>query len=697
MDIFELCHQINDRLIAGNETEARNELIKLLDYHEKQGIAYSPLVNHLIRSTGLYPYMMEETSTWQDRWIHDLFKVDVGGNKITLHREQSLLLKHLLDGKNLAVSAPTSFGKSFVVDAFISIKSPTTVVIIVPTIALTDETRRRVQKKFGSKYKIITTPEIELSENNIFIFPQERAISYLKKLKEIDILIIDEFYKASVNFGKERAPILLKSILELGRIAKQKYFLAPNISSINESPFTADLQFVSIDFNTVFTEKHDTYKEINSKDNDIKGIFLMEILERKKTKTLIYAGTYNNIDFIANIFDQFYDNLDSQVLNDFSLWLQSNYGPDYILARLVKKGVGIHNGQLHRSLSQIQVRLFEEIRGLQNIISTSSIIEGVNTSAENVIIWANKDGKPPLNDFTYRNIVGRGGRMFKHFIGKVYLLEPPPASAPTQLSLHFTDELLNSIDEEKYEKELTREQIIKIIAFKDEMNTILGDNVYNQMVKENVFQSFNPDRIKNIAYDMYKNPTAWSGLGYLNSDIPSDWESKLFKVLEFTGSVGAMHRDMVAFIKAISQNWHRPIPEIIKNLRSNGVTIEKFFELERIASFKIASLLSDINQLQRRILKSTSTDISPFIAKLSHAFLPTHVYTLEEYGLPRMISKKIHQSELINLESSGMEIHEILKLFKEIGQDTILNKTKNLLDFDRYIINYFYEGITSAN
>ena len=34
-----------------------------------------------------------------------------------------------------------------------------------------------------------------------------------------------------------------------------------------------------------------------------------------------------------------------------------------------------------------------------------------------------KTGAKSLNDFTYRNIIGRGGRMFKHFIGKIYTYE----------------------------------------------------------------------------------------------------------------------------------------------------------------------------------------------------------------------------------------------------------------------------------
>ena len=178
MDIFNTCCSINTHLSDGDEKKARNLLIHLLDYLEEKNIPYPPLVNHLIRKTGLYPYIRTETSDWQDRFVYEAFQVDTGDTKyVTLHREQSALLKELLNGKNIAVSAPTSFGKSFVIDAFIALKRPKNVVVIVPTIALTDETRRRLYKKFSLEYKIITTPDIELGARNIMIFPQEPSIS----------------------------------------------------------------------------------------------------------------------------------------------------------------------------------------------------------------------------------------------------------------------------------------------------------------------------------------------------------------------------------------------------------------------------------------------------------------------------------------------------------------------------------------
>ncbi|MCB0486695.1 MAG: DEAD/DEAH box helicase, partial [Flavobacteriaceae bacterium] len=261
---------------------------------------YSPLVNHLIKETGLYPYIQPETSAWNDRYVYEAFKVDVGrGEERTLHREQSHLLKKIIDGESVAVSAPTSFGKSFIIDAFIALNKPNNVVIIVPTIALTDETRRRLYKKFSDKYKIITTTEVDLMEKNIFIFPQERALNYIDKIETIDLLIVDEFYKASTSFDKERSSSLIRAIMKLGDIAKQRYYLAPNIKEIKSNPFTKDMSFMEVlCFNTVYLEKYKLYDDINRNEGK-KGEALLKILDESKGKTLIYAGTYADIDRIA--------------------------------------------------------------------------------------------------------------------------------------------------------------------------------------------------------------------------------------------------------------------------------------------------------------------------------------------------------------------------------------------------------------
>lgn len=705
MEIFETCHIINEYLIENKEVQARNELIKLLDYHERNEIEYSPLVNHLIRETGLYPYLKADTANWEDRFVYEIFKVDIGGKEATLHREQSSLLKRLVNGENIAVSAPTSFGKSFVIDAFISVRNPDNVVIIVPTIALTDETRRRLYKKFANRYKIITTTEVELAERNIFIFPQERAMNYVNKIDSIDILIIDEFYKASSVYDKSRSPSLLKAIIKLGLKSKQKYFLAPNITSIGDNVFTQDMIFVDkLGFSTVYLERFEPYKDIEGDkiEKELqKGERLLKILEETKTKSLIYAASYPQIDKVSNLLNENLSISDKPLLVEFANWLTINYGANWKLTNLVKRGVGIHNGQLHRSISQIQVKLFEEQEGLSNIISTSSIIEGVNTSAENVIIWRNRKsgGNSILDSFTYKNIIGRGGRMFKYFIGKIYLLEPPPQEGTTQLDIPFPDTILGDLDENIYGSSLDKEQIAKIVTFKNEMYDILGKETYDRLLKENIFQSNNSEFIKETARQMKSNPEDWNGLSYLNSNEPESWGRLLWKIISLQpgewgdGPYGIQHRKFVEFVKILVENWGSTIPELLDELDEFDIDIEQFFKLERTAAFNLSSLISDINILQKEIIDN-GTDVAPFVSRVSHAFLPSVVYQLEEYGMPRMISRKLHHNGIINFLDEDLNIHNTIEIFHNIGKETI--KSYNNIDtFDKYIIDYFYDGITT--
>lgn len=695
MDIFNICYKINNILLKNQEVEARNILIRLLDYHTKENLDYSPLVNHLIRITGLYPYIQIETATWQDRFIYEAFKVDIGRKEATLHREQSSLLKKLIDGENIAVSAPTSFGKSFVIDAFISIKKPKNVIIIVPTIALTDETRRRLYKKFSNKYKIITTTDVDLEENNIFIFPQERAIHYVNKINNIDLLIVDEFYKASSILDKGgRSPILVKAIIKLSQKAKQKYYLAPNISEIMDNAFTKDMVFEEkLDFHTVFLKKYDFYKEING-DESLKSAILVKILKKKiNTKTLIYAGTYSQIDKVSNLILENFETVDRPLLFQFAQWLSVNYDPNWSLTYLVKRATGIHNGQLHRSLSQIQIKLFEEKNGFANIISTSSIIEGVNTSAENVIVWRNRNGRYKLNDFTYKNIIGRGGRMFKHFIGKIYILEKPPIEEATQLEIPFPEEILGDLDETLYKDYLTKDQIKKCISFKEKMYDLIGKENFDRLSNANVFQISNCDIIYDIAYDLKNNPNDWNGLSYLNSGDVDNWDRLLYKIVRFQPAIWDIsYTQFVAFVKILAGNWIKSIPELLDELDDYNININLFFRLERNVSFKLYALINDLNELQKIILRG-NIDLSFFLAKISHAFLPSVVYQLEEYGLPRIIAKKMHKNNILNFSDINLTIHQVINQFNMIGLEKII--AYNCFDeFDKYIIKYFFDGIT---
>jgi hypothetical protein len=700
IDTFAICQQINNHLLNDNEPEARNLMIKLLDQCNEIRIQDKPLVNHLIRETGLYPYFLPNCS-WEERYINELFKTDCGYEEpITLHREQSFLLKQLLEGENIVVSAPTSFGKSFIIDSFISIKKPTNVVIIVPTIALTDETRRRLYKKFSDDYKIITTSEASLEAKNILIFPQERALKYIGVLNTIDILIIDEFYKISSTnnkFDDERIPSLYKAIFELSKIAKQRYFLTPNIKAINENFITADMSFIDkLDFNTVVLEEHNLFDRIQSEQD--KGDELLKILTNTNgksniSKTLIYAGTHNETQKVATLLvDKLSPPRIPVLLKAFSEWLKTNYFSGWELPLLIERGVGIHNGQIHRSLCQIQLKLFEEENGLNTIISTSSIIEGVNTSAENVVIWRNKIGRYNLNDFTYKNIIGRGGRMFKYFIGKVYLLDKTPVSKNNELDISFPEKLLGNYDETTIPEGLSTEQKVKNDKIRNDIIRLISVENYKKIFKGNMLQiADNIVALKII--ESLKSDNDWNGLSFLLSSDTQTWDRLIYKIISLRPEwweVG--YATLVEFIKVLSTNWERTIPELLDELDDYQVTIQQFFQLERIVSFKFSSILNDINVLYP-VCREDNVDISPFIYKTAYAFMPKIVYQLEEYGLPRMLSRKIVDAHIMNMEDEALDIYSVISQFKQIGFEKFI-KSIRLTEIEEYILKYFYDGIS---
>jgi hypothetical protein len=126
-------------------------------------------------------------------------------------------------------------------------------------------------------------------------------------------------------------------------------------------------------------------------------------------------------------------------------------------------------------------------------------------------------------------------------------------------------------------------------------------------------------------------------------------------------------------------------------LKPFGIGIDEFFKLERIVTFKLSSLLSDINAIHSKVAPDRGFDISGFITRASHAFLPRVVYQLEEYGLPRMLSKKVHASGIVDLQDPDLKIEQAVNLLLENRR-----KVDAVLDggFEQYVVEYFFEGVS---
>lgn len=409
-------------LIATEQTVGQEFVLRLLarinDFQGMESMIYS-----LVRQVGLFPYLEEENLSLKDTIAYEVHRPSGFKENIVFHHAQAEVYYTLLRGENVILSAPTSFGKSLIIDSIIASQKHSNIIIIVPTIALIDETRKRLSK-FKDSYKIITHPSQSLSHRNIFILTQERAIEIVPNV-DVDFFVIDEFYKLSPqNTDEERCHVLNQVFYMLVKKNAQFYLLGPNIEQVTTSLLdNIKFKFIKTDYKTVVSERH----RVNLKKGEDSIERLIELSSSLEDPTLIFCQSPASANKVAKAFfnSNKFERTDEN--RDLVDWLRSNYHPQWILPDCLEYGVGIHHGKIPRAIAQKCIKLFNEGK-IRYLICTSTLIEGVNTKAKNVIVYDNKIAKNKFDYFTFNNICGRSGRMFSHFIGHIYLFHEPPAA-----------------------------------------------------------------------------------------------------------------------------------------------------------------------------------------------------------------------------------------------------------------------------
>lgn len=232
---FDILKKVNQlgKTDLDSTTFLRELLIYVFDNWEKVSIDSKEIWADLAESCGFYPYInkyndnlkLESTAALIRHGYHKSDNLD----GYFFHEEQKELLENLVFGKNLIVSAPTSFGKSLLIEEIIASKKYKNIIVIQPTLALLDETRQKLSK-YRSEYKIIvkTTQSASTEKGNIFLLTAERVLEY-PRLPAIDFLVLDEFYKLSSKRDDERSDILNNALYLLLRKHRCRFlFLGPN-------------------------------------------------------------------------------------------------------------------------------------------------------------------------------------------------------------------------------------------------------------------------------------------------------------------------------------------------------------------------------------------------------------------------------------------------------------------------------------
>lgn len=687
-DGFVILQEISRRLSQRSSYRFGVDMVmRALEHRDCFG-ALEEIFDAMVRDVGLFPYVNADNLSLQDRIADEYHRPDVDSDTI-FHRVQAEVYRRLVSGENVILSAPTSFGKSRLIDDVIQRRRFGNAAVVVPTLALVDETRRRLTERFRADYKIVTHHSQEPAERNIFVMTPERIAGY-EDLPPISFFVIDEFYKvgAIAEADDSRVVTLNHAFYKLFKIGGQFYLLGPNVKSIpSEVEGELSCTFFQTDFSTVVTEKIRVTPEEDESPEDA----LVNLCRSISEPTLIYCASPGKAIQAAR---RLVDEDVAAGLEGPGIaadWIGSHYSNEWVLPVALRCGIGVHHGRVPRAIGQYIVRAFNS-GALRFLICTSTLIEGVNTSAKNVIVYDKKIARKNLDYFTFNNIVGRSGRMFQHFVGRVYLFHDPP-----QPSLPFVD--FPFVTQDKAPPSLLVQLEDEDLSEKSEsiVQGILGQNILpSEIIRENA--SIDPDGQLLLAQHIIDNVDSeqpllgWSGYPVWN---------ELKHVCELIWKYLAGERPAKGGVVSPIQLTHKinrlrdrmPYPDQIQGEIVSGYSgtadraVDKVLDFERSwATFHFPRYLMALHRIQEHVLKELGEspgEYTFYAAQVESLFRKPTLVHLDEFGLPLPMLDDIEE-----LFPDSPSLDDAIAVVRDLSPDE-----HGFDEFEKELLEHCKEGL----
>lgn len=376
----------------------------------------------------------------------------------------------LSSGSSLGTSAPTSAGKSFVLQAYIrnlwKAKSNKRVVYLVPTRALINQVSSELLTALKSdgfpEPEIVTVPTISperIDEKHLFVLTQERLQLLLTTYPGLtfDLVMVDE----AQAVGDGSRGVILTAVLEEMQMRNpdlQMFFASPNVSNpeifqrlfdladkfqfrksreitvaqnlIHLDTLSTDLRQVKVSLN--FNGQKEYLCDLKAPDeilNARSATMQLSHLIGKTGQNLIYAKGPSDCQDLASGLMQLEDPelqltdgdtpIELQNLSDF---IKDSVHPKYILAETIRRGVAFHYGSMP---PLVRRSIEDEFRNgnIKFLVCTSTLLQGLNMPAKNLFLnKPEKGSNQAINSVDFWNLAGRAGRLGKEFEGNVFLI-----------------------------------------------------------------------------------------------------------------------------------------------------------------------------------------------------------------------------------------------------------------------------------
>ncbi|MEJ9212853.1 helicase-related protein [Bacillus smithii] len=360
-------------------------------------------------------------------------------------------------------------------------------------------------------------------------------------------------------------------------------------------------------------------------------------------------------------------------------WIQNNIHSQWTLNKALPYGIAFHHGSMPRHLGKYIVEEFN--RGtIKYLFCTSTLIEGINTTAKNVIIFDNKKGNDNITFFDYRNIRGRAGRMTKHFVGRVYSFYEPPNDTDISVDIPWytqenaTDEILIQVEEEdlkpfaKEKIQLYKEQeVLDVEVIKRNNNiSVKGQLAVAELIQGNL--DYYHSVLNWTSYPTYEQLKVSCNLIYdylrfsRNRDEVFSGDQLAFYVYNYV----RVKSNMARFIRFLEKNDRR--------VRSVDQAVQKATKLGRSwFEFRYPKLLLGLQQIQESVFKSNGLsygDYKFYASLIESGFCNPAVATLQEFGMPLSLLRKLETKIDIN-EDEEVDVDNVIEQIKALNVDSL--------------------------
>lgn len=643
-----IADQVNDKK---THNHGRDLVIRALARRDLCGDFETRILASLVRSVGLYPYLspiIESTET-EDLLAYELHRPD--GLDAVFHSLQARIYYQLRSGSNVVLSASTSVGKSLLIDAMIALDKFRKIVIVLPTLALIDETRKRLAQKFRSRCHLITHPsQVAVSgKANVYILTQER-VRHRIDLSNVDFFVVDEFYKLDFRRDdeKQRAIELNLAFHQLAKTGAQFYLLGPNVQAIKGLD-KYEFHFIPSDYSTVAVDVMQYDLPRNGEDRPNK---LVELVSTISGATLIYCQSPTSAVRVAKRLLLDVMKKPVEVCVDAAGWMADNFHSEWIAAHALRHGVGLHHGGIPRALQQHMVRMFND-GAIRFLICTSTLIEGVNTVAKNVIVYDRRRSKSVLDFFTYKNIQGRAGRMGTYFVGKVFMLERAPPNeddviveypiggqnedTPLSLLLQLSEDELSELSRVR-----VNEAIEGSFLSADTLraNGSVLPNTQNRIARAVHEKLSNGDLLL-----LWRGFPAWGQLEAVCDFVVDELSGPRLKDLGIRSGKGlAWHLNTLGISGDLS-GYLREVASGALPGQSVSDRIDNALKIVRnIATFQFPRDLMVLDRIVSEVatrLELPLPNYTVYAEAVEHLFLPASIAALDEYGIPNQVARKL--------------------------------------------------------